>query len=626
MLTASQKLPRPLPVTELRDRLLPPTAPPGPQEATEIPAPEPPGERPRNLWELVRPYAVKYRGLLVLTAALNALPGLAIAFQTVAPKYLVDWVLTAPGLDEAARYGRLATLLGLWLVAALGLRMVCWYLSYRVFTHVREQVVMELRARFFRHINQLCLRFHSRHSSGDLYSYVLGSPIATISGHYHGIMMNVPNAIAAFVISAAWIFTWDWALTLLLLALVGAAVFIVNTASADLRHLQEDFQQAEMEVSGTVADIFRGNREVKLHAAEEKLAATFEESADLLRRKTCHRDIRMHHVNMRHEAAGAVLFAALMALAALRYLQGVITAGELFAYIGAYFALQGPVSLLFGLGTSRSAADAAGDRLVRLLGTDTTTPDPAEPVDPPSRADLRLEGVGFAYDEGGAPVLRGVDVTIPFGQKIALVGPSGAGKTTLAKLLMRLHDPTAGRVTLGGVDLRRCRGQDVRRKFGIVPQEPYFFRGSIRENLRLVHPTADEAALRRACEQANAWEFIARLPRGLDEVVGEGALRLSTGQKQRLAIARALLHEPDYVVLDEATSALDTINEGLIRDALDRSLEGRTAVFIAHRLGTIRRCDRVLVIEDGGVVQDGTFDDLAARPGLLRRLVEQDGL
>jgi ABC-type multidrug transport system fused ATPase/permease subunit len=177
---------------------------------------------------------------------------------------------------------------------------------------------------------------------------------------------------------------------------------------------------------------------------------------------------------------------------------------------------------------------------------------------------------------------------------------------------------------MGGVDLRDCRGAAVRRRYGVVPQEPYFFHASIRHNLAIAHSAADEKRMREVCELANAWEFIRSLPQQLDTVIGEGGCRLSAGQRQRLAIARALLHEPDYFIFDEATSALDTLSEGLVQEALGRVLIGRTAIFIAHRLSTIKGCDRIVVLQDHTIVQDGRFEELRDVPGLFRRMVEQD--
>jgi ABC-type multidrug transport system fused ATPase/permease subunit len=177
-------------------------------------------------------------------------------------------------------------------------------------------------------------------------------------------------------------------------------------------------------------------------------------------------------------------------------------------------------------------------------------------------------------------------------------------------------------VTIDGTDLRRCAGAELRRRFGVVPQDPFIFRASVRDNLRVTRPDADDAALERALRLANAWEFVATLPQGLDTSVGEGGSSLSGGQRQRLAIARALLAEPAFFIFDEATSALDTVSERLIQEVLERNLGGRTAIFIAHRLATVRNCDRVVVLDGGRIVQDGTFAQLVGDAGLFRTLVE----
>ena len=576
-----------------------------------------------SLWGLVKPHVARYRWQLILALTLNALPGVGIAFQTLAPKYLLDEVLIAPGLQLQTRVVRLTLLIAGWLFAALGLRMFSWYLSYKIFTQVREQIVMELRVRFFRHINALCLRFHGRQSSGELFSYVFGSPVATISGFYHNIVMNVPNAVSAFLISTAWMLFWDRGLTLTLLMLVILTVCIMRRSSSNLRELNEEFQRTEGEITGRVADIFRGNRDVKMYDIEEAMSRAFERNADTLRDQTCARDLKTHRVNMRHEVVSALCFAIVMGIGAWRFLVGALTPGEILAYMGAYSALQAPVGLMFNIGTAYGGADASVRRLAGLLNTESSTPDPRhKPCNPPAKGDLGVRNVSFSYTE--RPVLRDINLYIPFGQRVAFVGPSGAGKSTLTKLLLRLYDPETGSVLMGGVDLRDCRSADVRRRFGVVPQDPYFFHDSIRNNLAIVHPSADERRMRQVCELANAWEFIEDLPQQLDTLIGEGGCRLSAGQRQRLAIARALLHNPDYFIFDEATSALDTISEHLVHDALARVLVGRTSIFIAHRLSTIKDCDRIVVLNNHTVVQDGAFQELRSTPGLFRKLVEHD--
>lgn len=583
-----------------------------------------------SLWAFVRPHVLQHRWSLLAAILLNAIPGFAVAFQTFVPKYLIDDVITPAGLSPESRMLRLGLLVAGYLVAGLVFRMMAWYGSFKLWTRVRERITLELRARFFRHINSLCLRFHGRHSSGELFTYVMGAPIGQISGFYHNLMMNVPNAVTSFIFTLSLVFAWDSSLTIVMLLLAVATVLSSHFGSSKLERLHADFHKVESTVIGRLTDIFRGNRDVKMYAIEDRMSAAFEQNVDVLREKACERDFKTHRVNMRQEAIGCVTFAFVLCLAGWRTYTGHLTNGQFFGYLGAYGALQGPMGLIFSIVTGRGCARAGLSRLREVLSAASTTPDPrphiVEPV--PDNGDIALRDVRFSYDLEGdaAPIIDGVTLNIPFGQRVAFVGPSGSGKSTLAKLLLRLYDPEGGDVRLGGTDLRRCRASEVRQKFGVVPQDPYFFATTIRENLQVTRPNATDADLQHACELANAWDFVSKLPQGLDTPIGEGGARVSGGQKQRLAIARALLNDPRYLVFDEATSALDTVSERLVQEALGKILADgqRTAVFIAHRLSTIKNCDRILVIDEGRVVQDGTFEQLKHAEGLFRRMVESD--
>ena len=263
-------------------------------------------------------------------------------------------------------------------------------------------------------------------------------------------------------------------------------------------------------------------------------------------------------------------------------------------------------------------------RLQELLKEQSSTPEPTKPEQPPPQGEIVLSRVNFGYDK--QPVFHDFSLTIPYGQRVALVGPSGSGKSTLAQLLLRFYDPDHGTVSLDGRDLKNFRSRDLRRLFGVVPQEPYLFSTTLRDNLRLIQPDADDNRIIKACRLANAWEFIEKLPKGLDTEVGESGATLSGGQRQRLAIARALLADPPFFIFDEATSALDSLSEQLIQESLERILVGKTAIFIAHRLSTIATCDRILVLQEGRIIQDGSYVQLSSQPGLFRNMVDSSAL
>lgn len=584
----------------------------------------PPVAKPSaSLWKLVSPYVWQQRWPLLLCIVLNSLPGIAIAIQTVAPAYLMDHILNAEHVSLGHKYARMGGMLVVYLFLAVVMRMWAWYGSYKIFTRVRENIVLQLRSKFFRHINGLCLRFHGKHSSGELFTYVMGSPLNEISGFYHNLMMNVPNSACMFVAALLMLGMWDWGMTLILLVSVVLTVFSTNSGHGKLRALMEDFQDTESKVIGRVADIFRGNRDVKMYAIEERMGDTFYQTADVLRQKVYDRDLKTHQVNMRQEAVGIACFILVCVVASGRYMNHHIQLGQYFTYLGAFGVLQGPVQLMFQLGVMKGKAQASANRLVEMLNADSTTPEPVRPANAPKQADLVVKDMTFGYtpDE---PVLRDINLTIPYGQSVALVGPSGSGKSTLAKMLLRLYDPDEGTISIDRTDMRECRTTDVRQRFGVVPQDPYFFSTTIRENLLVVKPNATEAQLREACETANIWGFIEQLSHGLDTPIGESGARLSGGQRQRLAIARSLLHEPNYYVFDEATSALDTVSERMVQEAFSRILPGKTAVFIAHRLSTVKDCDRIIVMDNGRIIQDGTFEHLRNEPGLFQRMVDSD--
>jgi ABC-type multidrug transport system fused ATPase/permease subunit len=570
---------------------------------------------------IVLPLLRPWRWWLVLAVALNALHGIGITAQTLVPKFLIDEVIGGgPGHGE-----RFAWLIAAFLVASFVVRMLFWHLSYRIFTWVREAAVLDLRTRFFTHVNHLCLRFHGQHESGELFSYLFGSPLQRLQDAYQHFSLAVPGAILTLVSSVLWLGAWDLPLTGVLVLTAAVSVAFMTTSERAVQRLWEGYQKVEGEVNAGVADLLRGTRAVKLYAMEHNVAKGFRSRLERMRLLRYHLDVRGHLEWMKQESIGYLAFALLCGVGVWRHLGGAVSQGELVAYLACFFALQSPLQILYQALVQRGSARAALARIGEVLDTASSTPDPVgEPAPAPARGDIACRGVTFTYV--GGPVLRDLDLTIPYGQKAALVGPSGSGKSTLAQLFLRLYDPDTGTISIGGIDLRRCAGPDLRRRFGVVPQDPFIFRTTIRENLAVARPEASEADLRRACEQANAWEFIAALPQGLDTMAGEGGTSLSGGQRQRLAIARALLADPPFFIFDEATSALDSLSEALIQEALERNLGDRTALFIAHRLATVRRCDRILVLREGRLEQDGTYAELVARPGLFRELVESQRL
>jgi len=416
---------------------------------------------------------------------------------------------------------------------------------------------------------------------------------------------------------------WDPYLTMVMVVSVVAASFVMVYSENRMKVLSAVYQEREREVSGRVADLIRGTRHVKLYAIEEDVSGLFRTEAESLGQHLVRRDVRTHELIMGYEVINYIGFALLLLVGAWRFVSGHVQIGELAAYLSAFIALGWPMSVLFQIAQARGGAHASVERMAAVMDTLSTTPEPAEParLTPPPKAPIRFDNVNFHYTD--VPVIENFNLTIPYGQSVALVGASGSGKSTLSQLMLRLYDPESGVVSIGGVNLKNCSGRDVRRMFGIVPQQPYFFCASVLDNVRLLKPSATEDEVWRVLELAHATTFVRELPEGLATLIGEEGSTLSGGQRQRLAIARALLASPSYFIFDEATSALDTVSEKNIQETLRQILPGHTAIIIAHRLATMRHCERILVLNAGQIVQDGTYDELISQEGPFAEMARQ---
>ncbi len=511
-------------------------------------------------------------------------------------------------------------MLGIAVVTAI-LGVIQTWLS----TRVGQQVMHRLRSDVFAHLQRQSLGFFTRTRGGEVQSRIIqdiGGMQSVVTNSATSIAANLTTAVG----TAAAMIALSWRLSLLSLLVLPPAIWLSRRVALLRREITAQLQGrlADMHVQVDEGLSVSGVLLTKTLGAGRAASARFEETS----RELVELELRSELAGRWRMATMSIIFAAIPGLlylaAGFPATSGGMTIGTLVAFTALQAGIFRPVMGVLNVGVQWVSSMALFSRIFGYLDLVTDVPAPAAPVaiDPQRVAgEVGLSGVSYAYDQGEAPVLSDIDLVIPAGSSLALVGDTGSGKSTLASLVSRLRDPSTGAVRIDGIDLRAIAEEDLAAIVGVVSQETYLVHDSIRANLLLARPEATEAEVWRALAAAQIADLVAGLPDGLDTVVGSRGHRFSGGEKQRLAVARTILRDPRVLVLDEATSALDNRTERALQDALDQLSKGRTTITIAHRLSTIRNADQIAVLQAGRVVELGTHEQLLARGGRYAALV-----
>jgi subfamily B ATP-binding cassette protein MsbA len=552
-------------------------------------------------------YARPYGGLLALSWLATAGYAAAGALLAYTVKPIFDKVLV-PQPEDVFKISAAIVVLYLG-------KGVCGYLSTTLVASVGQRAVTDLRNALYEHVLNQSFAFLSRHSTGSLMSHITTDVerIQTAVSEVAGDVLKEGLTVLGLLIV---LFVQDWRLALASLLLMPPALLPLFRLSRHVRSSSETSLRRWRDISEILQETISGFRIVKAFGMEGFEIARFRRAA-----------ARLFNVNMRvtrtsakqpplMEGVGGLALIAALVYGSLSIQTGRLTTGAFASFLAALFAMYTPIKRLSRVNATLQAALAASGRIFRVLDTHQEVRErDGAPDLPRMRRELEYRGVGFRYTDGDGAVLRRIGLVARPGEVVAIVGTSGAGKTTLVNLLPRFYDVAEGAILIDGVDVRDVSLKSLREQIGLVTQETVLFNDTVRANIAYGLSDVDEARVESAARAALAHDFILDLPRRYDTVIGERGSRLSGGQRQRIAIARAILKDPPILILDEATSALDAESERAVQQALANLMKGRATLVIAHRLATVRNADRIVVLDGGEVRELGTHEELLRRRG-----------
>ena len=583
---------------------------------------DPPLDKRDRRREYVREYLRWLRPHRYAVAGVFALALVVAGLQMIEPlfmRFIVDRVLLNQSLDSAARLVRLNFAGALFVTVIVGSNLINLTKDYRQ-RLLNVHVMLSLRRALFERLLHLPLPKLWDMKTGGILSRLTGD-IDTTTGLLQMAIVSPTISIIRLVIAVGVLMALNWRLALMAMAVIPGVMFISFASAKRIRPIYRVVRKDVEQIDGRVGETFSGIRVVRAFGREALEVLDYMRGRHTVLRK----ELFAHRRELVLWTSWGVLVSGVNVIivwyGGYLNVRGRASIGDIMAFQWYTFLLMNPVWQIVNSFSELQRSLAAMERVFEILGWERDKPDRPDAHEAPSVVqEIRFDDVEFEYREG-RPVVRDFNVTVRGGSVVALVGRSGAGKTTVTDLVARFHDPTRGRILLNGSDIRDFKLRTYRELLAIVQQDVFLFDGSVRDNIAYGRHTATDAEVEDAARRANAHEFIARLPDGYETFVGERGVKLSGGQQQRLAIARAILAKPQILILDEATSNLDTESEQLIQASMATLLAGRTTFVIAHRLSTVRRADTILLMEDGQIIERGTHPELMAARGVYHEMV-----
>jgi ATP-binding cassette, subfamily B, bacterial MsbA len=565
-----------------------------------------------RLWPYLKPHFAILAASLLLSIPLAAIK----VGPAPALKYLTDTILIQK--DEKA-----LLLFPFGLIALFALNFVVRFFHYYFIRATATRVVQKLRNDLYAHLMGLSLNFFSDAQGGALLSRVMNDVQIVVQGISN--MINLVREPIVFAGLLGYAFYLNWKLTLLTLVITPLMAILFGNTGKHAKRYTTKIQTNMSELSSLLSESFAGIRVIQAFGLEGFMRGQFMQKNRELSRTS------LKAIRLQEMSHPAVEFISSLAIAIVLYyggrevLKGHMSQGDIFAFFACFGLMLQPLRVFNELNISFHQCASAAESLFEILDKVTEIKDkPDAKILPPFSNNIQFDRVSFAY-RSDTKILNDFSLEIKKGEIIALVGPSGAGKTTLLSLLPRFFDCQAGAIKIDGHDLRDVKIASLRSQIALVTQEVFLFHDTLRANIRAGQHQVSEQKLIEAAKAAQAWDFIQKLPQGLDTVIGDRGQKLSGGERQRVSIARAILADAPILLLDEATSSLDSENERLVQEALDRLMEGRTAIVVAHRLSTIRKASRILVLEKGKILEEGNHEDLLALRGAYAKALQLQG-